>query len=397
MESGTAAWVHLFSQFTEEALVFEGLAISLIVAGYAAFWILRKRRFGAAKEQIPSGVVKVYLSQLINEAQLIRSQLFGLLQDGEALPEGMTLPKNLVTAAPTASAASDASASSAANSAERSEQLEALQKKLDAQAKNTEKLLNEKSQLESQLEALKAGGAGSGASADAGEVDDLKKKIKELEERLEEYSVIEDDLANLKRLQQENAELKARLEGEGTGKGAQNDQNAAPKQATESKSKSESEPKNQAERPSAETPAETQSQDTNASGDPGFESLVDQVEESLSTEPASDAQAQTQAQAKPESESASASESAADTEAEPEANLGTEGPSGATTQGDAEEPAFDAKTDASPSATDQNTEGPSMSSAPEAKKPTEKKSEPPSKPSASDDDLLSEFEKMLNM
>src|SRR5436309_104433 len=75
-----SAWIYLFSKFTSEALLLETLFISLLVAGYAAFWILRKRRFGAIRAaDVPAPLVKAYLSELIGDAKVLRTQLFGLL------------------------------------------------------------------------------------------------------------------------------------------------------------------------------------------------------------------------------------------------------------------------------------------------------------------------------
>ena len=59
----------LFSRFTSEALLFEALVIFTLLAIYAAFLVLRKRKFGSLKTQIPAGVVKDYLNELIGDAE----------------------------------------------------------------------------------------------------------------------------------------------------------------------------------------------------------------------------------------------------------------------------------------------------------------------------------------
>jgi TolA-binding protein len=92
----------------------------------------------------------------------------------------------------------------------------ALEQQMTAQARALETLGFEKSRLEQELLSLKASGGTTGGGPDQSALlAELKKKIKDLEDRLAEYSVIEDDLANLKRLQQENAQLKASLAGGG--------------------------------------------------------------------------------------------------------------------------------------------------------------------------------------
>ena len=54
------SWVYVFSRFTPEALLFEILLISILIAGYAGFWILHKRKYGAASAD---GVVKSYMKK----------------------------------------------------------------------------------------------------------------------------------------------------------------------------------------------------------------------------------------------------------------------------------------------------------------------------------------------
>src|SRR5580700_9305858 len=81
-----ASWIYVFSKFTPEALLFEALAICLLIAGYAAFWVLRKRKLGAAANLVPASVVKLYLNELIGDANDMRTQLFGLLNGGTLPP-----------------------------------------------------------------------------------------------------------------------------------------------------------------------------------------------------------------------------------------------------------------------------------------------------------------------
>lgn len=83
------------------------------------------------------------------------------------------------------------------------------------QASAMERIMTEKAKLEKELADARANGATAAPSAEASaggeDVQKLQEKCQSLEARLAEYSVIEDDLANLKRLQQENAQLKSQL------------------------------------------------------------------------------------------------------------------------------------------------------------------------------------------
>ena len=58
-------------------------------------------------------------------------------------------------------------------------------------------------------------GHASGGGADPVALAAVTKERDELKDKLQEYSIIEDDLANLKRLQQENEQLKKSLEASG--------------------------------------------------------------------------------------------------------------------------------------------------------------------------------------
>ncbi len=77
-------------------------------------------------------------------------------------------------------------------------------------------------QLTAELEKLKAaGGSGAGASGDDGggkaKIDELANKVAELQARLTEYEIIEDDIADLSLFKDENVRLKAELEALRTG------------------------------------------------------------------------------------------------------------------------------------------------------------------------------------
>ena len=227
--------LHLLSQFTPEALLLEGALFLLLLAGYAAFWLLSKRRLGVIQTAVPSGVIKIYLNELIEDAERLRAQLFGILRaagvnlsDEEmkaALSTGLLRTSGTVGGALNIPIAGQANPALAG-------QMGAIEQQMNAQARALETLGLEKSRLEQELLTLKASGGGAGGGGDnSALIAELQKKIKELEDRLAEYSVIEDDLANLKRLQQENAQLKAALAAGGGAVAAGAAKPAAPAEA----------------------------------------------------------------------------------------------------------------------------------------------------------------------
>ena len=205
MNSNESPWVFLFSRFSSEALLFEALVIFTLLAVYAAFFVLRKRRFGSVKTQIPAGVVKAYLNELIGDAESLRAQLFGLLYSA-GVPAAELAHLRGTGSGVSAGAMLQATQAGGGDPAA----VQALEAKLAAQAKQIETFLAEKVRVEKELEETRTKGD-STSSQSSNELNKLQEKIGLLEGKLAEYSVIEDDLANLKRLQQENTQLKTQL------------------------------------------------------------------------------------------------------------------------------------------------------------------------------------------
>jgi hypothetical protein len=384
------SWIYIFSKFTPEALLFEALLIFLLTASYAAFWVLRKRRLGAAEEAVPASVVKAYLNELIGEAHDMRTQLFGLLSGGVPMPSGE---------APAPGATILASGDAGKN-------LSILERKMSEQAAAIQKIMEEKATLEKELTEARAKGAAaaSGAPPAAGvgseDVQKLQEKCSNLEARLAEYSVIEDDLANLKRLQQENAQLKTQLAKGGAAitDAPQVKDPAAAAAAAPQLGAEEASASAQAS-PTAPAPAEA----SPAAATGTDASTENAAAASAESAPASDAA--------PDVAAAGASLDAAAA-----LNGGTAGASAPADAGAPEAPAA-AGADEKPAASAENpaaafeglVDEVEKSLQPDSKAQTDSKAEAPAAPEAaakapaktpsaekSDDDLIAEFEKMLN-
>lgn len=235
------SWIYIFSKFTPEALLFEALLICVLISSYAAFWVVRKRRFGAVDNEVPSSVVKVYLNELIGEAEDMRTQLFGLLSGGALRPRHVH---------------SDGPGPSFSVSGDAADKLAALEQKMADQASAIQNIMSEKAKLEKELADARASGAAAAPAAVGSEdVQKLQEKCQSLEARLAEYSVIEDDLANLKRLQQENTQLKSQLANGGGASAAAATPAAAPAPAAAAPSTPEPAPVAAAPEAAATTPA----------------------------------------------------------------------------------------------------------------------------------------------
>jgi len=314
MTHAATSWIYLFSKFTSEALLFESLLICLLVASYAAFYVLKKRPYGVIDQEVPAGVVKGYLNELMMDAEQLRAQLFGLLAT-QGAPAAYSAGQH-ANFQPTLATSS----SSGLPPAEFQQKMSSLELKMSEQSKALETMVSEKRKIEAELAAAKTGGASATSGAPSADLSKLQTQIKLLETKLAEYSVIEDDLANLKRLQQENTQLKTALKNAGASVVAapqpQTSAAVTPVAAMETAAKSvtelEAAPAASLESASADEifgtvePAAAKVVETAPApaaaatshepvAEPAFEGLVDQVEQSLKTEAPTSAESSTSA------------------------------------------------------------------------------------------------------
>lgn len=195
-----------------------------------AYWFYTRRKMQELQHQIPAEVIKNYLDSVIQNSNALKSSLF---RGG-----GLDVADGIPSIVPTGELAKGGVGVSAEEIAQKNAEIAALQGQIgskDSQIRELERQLAEgfkgdeagekviqlqsenaglKADLEAaraEIEALKSSANNSGADNSA-ELDELKKKNSELEASLEEYSVISEDLANLRRLQQENDQLKKTIE-----------------------------------------------------------------------------------------------------------------------------------------------------------------------------------------
>jgi hypothetical protein len=206
-----ASFIYFYSKFTEEFLLLSAAGVFTLLSLYCYTWVVKKRRLGAARDQVPAGMVKIYLNQLINEAQFVRTQLFGLI--GGVPPSADQFAAHFQAAAPQTSSTEHSApvTPSAEIPSDLLDRLKALQLQLADKESMVVNINIERTKLLEEVENLRQNEKVMGSAA-TGNNEDLIQKIKALEERLEEYALFEDDLANLKRLQQENAQLKKQID-----------------------------------------------------------------------------------------------------------------------------------------------------------------------------------------
>ncbi|MEW6055267.1 MAG: hypothetical protein AB1540_01525 [Bdellovibrionota bacterium] len=204
------SFLYWLSKFSQEAMLVELFLIGCLSTCYFGYLLIKKRRYGVAKKNIPDNVVRAFLIELIGSAEGFKNQLFG--EDFKiAVGRGLNLD---AMKEPSASAAQSSAADSSSSSAEigaLKSQLAAALSKQDELSKMVSSLNADKGALEAKLSSGAATPATGGEAKKA--LDEAVEKITKLESKLAEYEVIEDDLANLKKYQQENKQLRAQLEG----------------------------------------------------------------------------------------------------------------------------------------------------------------------------------------
>lgn len=196
----------LVSEFTEELIWAQVCLITFWSALYLYHYVV-KRRETVSPELVPSAVVKDYLNRVRDGEQQIRFQLFGEVAQGGSAPvimSGGTDP-NMIRELEMLRGRVGESDQKIQDRDRTIAELKARPMggnpaELDA-AKAA--WANEKADLEKKLAAALAAGSSTGG----GIPPEVTKQLEEMKARLQEYEVIEDDLANLKKYQLENKQL----------------------------------------------------------------------------------------------------------------------------------------------------------------------------------------------
>jgi hypothetical protein len=195
----------IFSKFSEE-LIAAQLALLCLVSASALYYLLIRKKKKESAEWVPAAIVRAYLDRVQAEEREVRMKLFGELSPTYSVtPSAVTAP----LAAALGTTVMDPNLL---------RELEALRAQLslsDQRAIEFDRNMNaikaEKAALEQRLKELSAGAPGAAAGPGTPEFVALQKEAQDLKEKLQEYSVIEDDLANLKKFQKENEQLRQRI------------------------------------------------------------------------------------------------------------------------------------------------------------------------------------------
>jgi regulator of replication initiation timing len=260
--------LNYLDKFSNEIVIIQISFLAILFAVFIWVWLYNRRRYQHLKHQIPAAVVKNYLDSIIQNSASLKSSLFrggGMDIDPNGIPSVMPLD-NLQGGGQASVGTASAEELNALNAEIAKLRVQLDEKKLqvsDLESKNSDLSGDNKAKQEriEELEALLAkAGEGEGGGISAADHDAVVKERDELKEKLQDYALIEDDIADLKRLKQENAQLKQSL-GEG-GETAAVAEEAAPvdeapvsEEPAQEEAVATAEPEAAAEEPSSEAPA----------------------------------------------------------------------------------------------------------------------------------------------
>ncbi len=185
-------------------------ALLFFAMSLATYWLLVRKKKRESAEWVPAALVRAYLDRVRAEEHDIRIKLFG---DSTPLTSAPVMAH--LTQTPHHVVVNTAGADPAL-----AKEIEALRVQLtmaDQRSLEFDKLVNalkaEKASLEQRLSAAQAAASAAPGSAPAAADPAVQKELQDLRAKLQEYEVIEDDLANLKKFQKENEQLRAQLAG----------------------------------------------------------------------------------------------------------------------------------------------------------------------------------------
>lgn len=215
----------ILTKFTDETITIFGLMLLMTSILIIVYWFYNRKKFRELQHEIPASVVKNYLDSIIQNSNSLKSSLFR----GGGLDIGTGIP-SVVPVGDLPSSSSIGIGSNAEELNQKNAEISMLKQNLNDKNKQVTDLEKQITELASgkggDADALKA--AQAKARELEAQLNDAKKlaggdqqiqsqlnivtnERNELRERLKEYEIIEEDLANLKRLQQENEQLKSEI------------------------------------------------------------------------------------------------------------------------------------------------------------------------------------------
>lgn len=211
--------INYIDQYSTQISMLLMCLLFAVVAVFIWLWLYNKKKYNNLKHQIPANVVKNYLDSIIQNSTALKSSLFrgaGLDSDTSSLPSVMPLA-DLPGGSQVSVDTSDTTELKAL--------ISSLENKLQEKTQITTQLENENAglkgevttkehtidDLEAIIESLRNASSDDSDETDSAAIAELESEVSSLKEQLQEYEVISADIANMKRLKEENAQLKESL------------------------------------------------------------------------------------------------------------------------------------------------------------------------------------------
>jgi hypothetical protein len=218
--------VNQIAVHADDIIVIQVGFLCIVISIFVWLWNANRKKYNNLKHAIPADVVKSYLDSIIMNSTSLKSQLFrgGGLEVGgvpSVLPlQHLTGGEGLAISGAPSTALLEELNQKKAQIAALEAQLASLQnshREIEGKLTHSQTSLSSAELKIRELEALLAQSreSGGGDSVLKSEIAMVSKERDELRDRLKEFEIIADDLANLKRLQQENQQLKRSLAAQG--------------------------------------------------------------------------------------------------------------------------------------------------------------------------------------
>lgn len=217
-------FINYVDKFGPEMLVILTGMVVILSTLFLWLWFSNRRKYHNLKHAIPANVVKSYLDSIIQNSTALKSSLFrGGGLDMSSVPSVMPLGSLVggegiaVSGSPSTALLEELNQKKAQLAALEAQigSLQGSNKELDARYNQAQGNLTTAEKRVKELEAMLASGNGASDETLKQELAATMRERDDIRDRLREFEIIADDLANLKRLQQENEQLKRSLAAAG--------------------------------------------------------------------------------------------------------------------------------------------------------------------------------------
>lgn len=212
--------INNIDRYGQEILVIQSGLLVILSTLFLWLWFSNRKKYHNLKHAIPANVVKSYLDSIIQNSTSLKSSLFrGGGVDVNGIPS--VIPLSHLTGGDSLGLSGAPSTALLEEINQKKAMIASLEAQISSylasQKEIENKLISYQSNLSAaenkvkELEGILSDSRSGGDDSLKNELALLRKERDEIKEKLKEFEIISDDLANLKRLHQENDQLKKSL------------------------------------------------------------------------------------------------------------------------------------------------------------------------------------------